>query len=204
MGIDIVGEIKKSTHQRRFIIVAVDYFTKWAEAEAVSTITTKQMKKFVHGHIICRFGVPQTLVSDNGCQFNNDDFKSWCTEMGIKNHFATVAHPQSNGQVEVTNRTLLQALKKKVDEAERTWPNLLPEILFGYNTTKKKSTGYSPFELVYGEEAVLLVEAIEPSVRRLYSDELNSIDYLKASKDLIDEKRARADLHNAFYKRRMA
>lgn len=158
------------------------------------------MKKFVQGHIICRFGVPQTLVSDNRQQFNNDDFKSWCTEMGIKNHFTTVAHPQSNDQVEVTNRTLIRALKKKVDETKKTWPYMLPEILFGYNTMKKQSTGYSPYELIYGEEAVLPVEAMEPSARRLYSNELSSIDYLKASKDMLDEKRARNDLHIHFIK----
>ena len=74
----------------------------------------------------------------------------------------------------------------------------------GYNTTKKVSTGHSPFSLVYGEEAILPVEAKEPSFRRLYSDEVNSIMYLKASRDLIDEKRETAELHNILYKRRVA
>lgn len=203
-GIDLVGPIKKSLHNKKFIVVAIDYFTKWAEAEALASITTRAMKNFIHTHIICRFGVPLTIVTDNGTQFQYEDFRSWCSSQGIKNHFATVAHPQSNGQVEVTNRTLLRALKKKADEERKKWPELLPEIMFRYNTTKKVSTGHSPFALVYGEEAILPIEAKETSFRRLYSDEVNSIMYLKASRDLIDERRETAELHNTLYKRRVA
>ena len=101
-----------------------------------------------------------SVISDNGTRFNNEDFREWCARHGIKNQFSTMAHPQSNGQVEVTNRTLLYALKKKVDENEKKWPELIPEILFGYNTTKKTATVFSPFELAYGCEAVLPVEII--------------------------------------------
>ena len=65
-GIDLVGPFKKSINQKTFIVVAIDYFTKWAEAEALSTITTRTIKKFVFSRIICRFGVPMSIVSDNG------------------------------------------------------------------------------------------------------------------------------------------
>ena len=98
----------------------------------------------------------------------------------------------------------MYALKKKVEENEKKWPELILKILFGYNTTKKVSTGYSPFELSHVCEAVLPVEVTEPSYRRLYSDEVNATAFLKASLDLVDEKRAKADVHNMLYKRRVA
>ena len=122
----------------------------------------------------------------------------------MKNHYASVAHPQSNGQVEVTNRTLVRALKKKVDDSSKKWPELILEILFGYNTTKKTATGFSLFELAYGCEAVLPVEIVEPSHRRLHHDPPLNILFLKAALDTIDEKQAKADVRNILYKRRIA
>ena len=116
-GFDILGPLPIGKGQCKFIIVAVDYFTKWAEAEPLATITEKKIRNFVWRAIICRFGIPRALVSDNGKQFNNTKFRDFCAELGIKNYYSSPVHPQSNGQAEVTIRTLKSCLE---DQAGRS------------------------------------------------------------------------------------
>ena len=106
-GIDIVGPFLKAPGRIKFLVVAIDYFTKWVEAEPVATITGQKMLQFVWRNIVCRFGIPGILISDNGKQFASNPFREWCEELKIKQNFTSVAHPQANGQTEVTNRTIL-------------------------------------------------------------------------------------------------
>ena len=102
----------------KFLVVGIDYFTKWVEAEALATITEKNIRSFVWRNIICRYGIPRVLVSDNGKQFDNSAFRDFCSELGIKNHYSSPAHPQANGQVEVTNRSLLKIIKTRLEGAK--------------------------------------------------------------------------------------
>ena len=115
--------------QLKFLIVGIDYFTKWVEAEALGTIMEKNIKSFILKSIICRFGIPRVLVSDNGKQFDNDSFQDFCSQLGIRNHYSSPAYPQANGQVEVTNRSLLKILKTQLEGAKGIWPEELPSIL---------------------------------------------------------------------------
>ena len=121
--------------QCKFAIVGVDYFTKWAEAEPLPTITEKKVRNFVWRSIICRFGIPKALVSDNGKQFDNLKFKNFCAELRIKNYYSSLTHPQSNGQVKVTIRTLNVALKTQLENLKGKWVEYLPEVLWAYRTT---------------------------------------------------------------------
>ena len=88
-GLDILGPLPIGRGQCKFIIVAVDYFTKWAEAEPLATITKQKIRNFVWRSIICRFGIPRALVSNNGKQFDNVKFKDFCAELGIKNYYSS-------------------------------------------------------------------------------------------------------------------
>ena len=92
-GLDILGPLPLGKGQCKFIIVAVDYFTKWAEAEPLATITEQKIRNFVWRDIICRFGIPRALVSDNGKQFDNAKFRDFYVELGIKNYYSFPAHP---------------------------------------------------------------------------------------------------------------
>nr|GEX93112.1 reverse transcriptase domain-containing protein [Tanacetum cinerariifolium] len=103
------GEVK-------FLIVVMDYFTKWIEAKAVATITDGQVKKFVWDNIVCRFGIPGEIISDNGKQFADNPFKDWRDKLNITHHFASVKHPQSNGLVEIANRSLGEGIKARIGE----------------------------------------------------------------------------------------
>ena len=109
--------------------MTVDYFTKWAEAEPLATITEKKIRNFVWRAIICRFGIPRALVSDNGKQFDNAKFRDFYVELEIKNYYSSPAHPQSNGQAEVTIKTLKAALKTKLEDLKGKWVEYLPEVM---------------------------------------------------------------------------
>ncbi|KAK9951503.1 hypothetical protein M0R45_006941 [Rubus argutus] len=95
-----------------------DYSTKWTEAKALKSITSQQIQTFIWDNIICRFGIPQVIVTDNGRQFDSSSFRKFCQEKGITLSFASVAHPQTNGQVEAVNKILKRTMRTKLGEKE--------------------------------------------------------------------------------------
>ena len=92
-GLDIMGPFPTAVRQLKFLVVGIDYFTKWVEAEALATITEKNVRSFIWRCIICRFGIPRVFILDNGRQFDNDPFRDFCSQLGIKNHYSSPAHP---------------------------------------------------------------------------------------------------------------
>ena len=134
--------------------MAVDYFTKWAEAEALANIQDIDVKKFAWKNIVTRFGVLNSLVSNNGLQFDSKAFWAFCSDLGIKNKYSTPVYPQSNGQAEAVNKTILNGLKRRLDGAKGRWVEELPNVLWAYRTTPRRSAGETPFSLTYGVKAV--------------------------------------------------
>ena len=116
--IDIINPLPLGKSRVKFLLVAIDYFIKWVEAEALATITEARIQNFVWKNIICRFGIPLTIISDNGRQFDSQGFRNFCSGLGIKNQYSSPRHPQVNGQTEVTNQTLVRIIKTKLDEAK--------------------------------------------------------------------------------------
>ena len=98
-----MGPFLTTVRQLKFLVVGIDYFTKWVEAEALATIMEKNVRRFVWRNIICKYGIPRILVSNNGKQFDNESFKDFRSQLGIKNHYSSLTHPLANRQVEVTN-----------------------------------------------------------------------------------------------------
>jgi transposase InsO family protein len=142
----------------KHILVAVDKFTKWIEVRAVSTVTSKEAVKFIED-ITHRFGVPNRIATDRGKAFIGSDFWDFCQDSLIDIYYSSVAHPRCNGQVERANGMVLQAIKDRIfDDASQyttRWLAELPHIIWGLRTQVSSVTGYSPFFLVYGSEAVL-------------------------------------------------
>ena len=126
---DIVGPLPAAAAQKKFLLVATDYFSKWVEVEAYVNIKDKDVMKFIWKNIICRFRIPQAIIADNGPQFDSIAFRNFCSELRIQNLYSTPRYPQSNGQVEATNKTLLSALKKRLDQAKGKWVEELPSVL---------------------------------------------------------------------------
>jgi IS30 family transposase len=109
---DIVGPLPTAQGNFKFIVVVVEYFTKWIKARPLATITSVSIRKFFWQQIICRFVMPKELTVDNGKQFDCQDFREYSRSIGTKLRFASVYHPQSNGAVERTNRQIFSAIKK--------------------------------------------------------------------------------------------
>ena len=131
----------------------------------MAQITAHKVQHFVWKNIVCRFGVPRRLISDNGTQFASQQLRNLCAEVGIKQVFASVEHPQTNGQVELANRVLLRGLKRRLEKVKGAWAEEVPRIVWAYHTTPQSSTMETPFSLVYGSDAIIPVEIHESSPR---------------------------------------
>ena len=200
-GIDIAGPFPAAPSGHKYIILAIDYFTKWIEAEPTTSITGRKMIKFVWNNIMARYGTPRVLISDNGLQLAEEPFKGWCAARHIKQQFTSVAHPQANGQTEVSNRTIIGGLKRRLGETARGgWTDELPTVLWSYRTTPRTPTGETPFSLTYGTEAVLPAELEVGTIRTTYFNEENNAEELRHNLDLLEEKREIAALRQAAYK----
>ena len=114
-GIDIVEPLPIAPAQKKLLLVATDYFSKWIEAEAFSSIKDKDVTQFIWKNIVCWFGYPRSIVSDNEPQFDSRVYRNLCQKLNIKNLYSTPRYPQSNGMAEASNKTLLIALKKKLN-----------------------------------------------------------------------------------------
>nr|GEY49819.1 hypothetical protein [Tanacetum cinerariifolium] len=123
------------------------------EAKPVGSITGAQVKKFVWDNIVCRFGLPGEVISDNGKQFRDNPFKQWCEKLNIRQCFASVKHPQPNGLVERANRSLGKGIKARLGEKNKNWVEEVSHVLWAHRTMIKSSNGETPFSLTYGTEA---------------------------------------------------
>jgi hypothetical protein len=206
-GMDVIGEITpKSSGGHRFILVAIDYFTKWVEAVSLASVTQKQVARFLKHHIICRHGMPEALITDNAKNLNGRDITKLCAEFGINHRNSTIYRPQMNGAVEAANKNIKRIIRKMTD-TNRNWDEKLPYALMAYRTSIRSSTGATPYSLVYGHEAVLPAEIEIPTLRVLMETELEDAEWVKSRYDqlcLLDEKRLAAIYHSRCYQNRIS
>ncbi|GJX70107.1 reverse transcriptase domain-containing protein [Tanacetum coccineum] len=196
-GIDIAGPFLKGPGKVKFLIVAMDYFTKWIEVNPVAAITGNLIKKFVWDNIVCRFGLPGEIISDNGKQFRDNPFKDWCEKLNIRQRFAFVKHPQANGLVERANRSLGEGVKARLDKGSKDWIEEIPHVLWAHRTMIKLSNGDTPFSLTYGTEVVIPAEIDMPTLRTAEVDMVQNDEALKLNLDLLEEKREQAAIREA-------
>ncbi|KAJ9691124.1 hypothetical protein PVL29_013344 [Vitis rotundifolia] len=205
-GIDIIGKISpKSSSGHEFILVAIDYFTKWVEAASYARLTSSGVASFIRSHIICRYGVPHELISDRGVHFRAE-VDTLVQRYGIRHHRSSAYRPQTNGAVEAANKNVKRILWRMV-ETSRDWSKKLPFALWAYRTSFRTSTGATPYSLVYGMEAVLPVEIEMGSLRVALEQQIPEADWAQARFDqlnLLDERRLRAADHVRAYQRKMA
>ena len=184
--------------------MAVDYFTKWAEAKALANIRDVDVKKFIWKNLITRFEVSNSLIFDNGLQFDSRTFHEFCSNLSIKNKYFTPVYPQSNGQAEAVNKTILNRLKKRLDGAKGRWAEELPNVLWAYRTTPRRSIEETSFSLTYGAEVVI------PAEINLCSAQVDGFDcaqnnlMMAERLDLLDECREVAAIRLAEYQQSLA
>jgi transposase InsO family protein len=184
------------------LLVAIDKFSKWVEVRPITNLRAEQAVTFFT-NIIYRFGVPNSIITDNGSQFTGRKFLEFYDKLHIRVDWAAVAHPQTNGQVERANGMILQGLKPRIfdrlNKFGRKWLQELPTVVWSLRTTPSKATRFTPFFLVYGAEAILPTD-LEYGLHRVrsYVEGTNQ----RAREDSLDqlvEARTVALMHSARY-----
>ena len=165
IGIDIKGLLLLTTKGNRYLVVAMDYFTKWPEARAIPNAKAETVAAFIFEEIICRHGVPKEILSDRGTHFNNALIDELCRRYQTKHRLTSSYRPQTNGMVERFNRTIGESLAKLVmdKDEEKEWDDYVNAILLAYRTRKHETTGFTPFYLINGRQARLPVELMVDS-----------------------------------------
>ena len=153
---DIIGQINPaSSRGHHYILVATDYFTKWVEAAPYKKISSVDVISFVKEHIVHRFGIPETITTDQGSVFTSDEFQAFADDMGIKLINSSPYYAQANGQAEAANKSVIKLIKRKINEHPRKWHTHLMDALWAYRVSRHGSSQVSPYQLVYGHEVVL-------------------------------------------------
>ena len=191
IGIDFVGPLPRTRKGNRYIIVAMDYLTKWPEAKAVKEASAEKTTEFIYQEIICRHGCPKVILTDQGTHFKNKLVEKLCGKFEIKHKLSSPYHPQTNGLVERFNRTLCESLAK-VSEKESQWDEHIHEVLFGYRTNKQSTTKMTPFYLTYGREARLPVDEEDGNEEDTQLNEEENLLQRKFNLLEMEEKREKA------------
>jgi hypothetical protein len=187
-GLDFIGKIHPpSTKGHCFVIVATDYFTKWTEAIPLKNMTHKEIIGFITEHIIHRFGIPQTLTTDQGTSFVAKEVCDFVNSYGIKLLNSSPYYAKANGQAESSNKTLVKLIKKKIEDNPKRWHVVLSEALWAHRISRHGATKVTPFELVYAQEAVLPVEVNLGAYRLAKQNDLIVDTYYALMMDNIDE-----------------
>jgi hypothetical protein len=141
-----------------YILVIVDYVSKWVEALPCRTADAMHSKKMFHEVIFPRYGVPRIVSSDGGSHFIDRTFWKALSEVGVDHWIATPYHPQTSGQAETSNKQIKNTLQKTVDQMGKSWRSKLSEAPWAYRMAYKMQIDMTPYQLVYGKTCHLRVE----------------------------------------------
>ena len=164
---DVIGPvIPKASNGHEYILVAIDYFTKWVEAASYKSVTQVVVAQFLKHNIIYCYGIPRELITDNGTNLNGKMIEQLYQQFKIEHKNSIPYRPQMNGAMEVANKNIKKIMVKMID-TYKDWHAYLPFALFVYRTSVHTSTGATPYSLLYGMEVVLPAKVDISSLRNL-------------------------------------
>lgn len=180
IAIDVAGPFPVSEDGNRYIIVVQDYFTKWPEVFATPNQEAHTVAKKLVQEVVCRYGVPMEIHSDQGRNFESGLFQEMCSLLGMHKTRTTPAHPQSDGMVERFNQTLENHLAKVVDDHQKDWDQYIPLFLMSYRSALHDSTGFTPAKVNFGREMRLPIDAITgtpPDGPKIVTEYVSDLQY---------------------------
>ncbi|MCO5609031.1 hypothetical protein L7F22_063252 [Adiantum nelumboides] len=169
-----MGPLPRTANGKLYILVAIDYMTRWIEAQSVTKVNEKTVSKFFYTHICCRFGTPLEIVSDNGPGFRKGLLTEVCEKLKISHRHSTPYYPQSNGLLKKANGIIASIIRKMVESKPKRWDNFLNGAIWAYRTTYRDATQFTPFNLVYGQEALQPIELNIPTIKLTGRQEQNN------------------------------
>ena len=194
-GIDFMGPFPPSVWNL-YILLAVDYVSKWVEAAACSKNDANTVVGFLQKNILSRFGAPRTIISDGGSHFTNKVFDRLMSRYGIKHIMSLAYHPQTNRQAEISNREIKKILEKPVSFSIRDWSLKLDDALWAYRTAYKTLIGMSPYRIVYAKPCHLPLEFEYKAMRAI--KKLN-FDFKAAKEERLLQLNELEELRNEAY-----
>nr|GEZ25158.1 reverse transcriptase domain-containing protein [Tanacetum cinerariifolium] len=200
-GIDFMGQFL-SSRGNKYILVAVDYLSKWVKAKALPTNDARVVCKFLKS-LFARFGSPRAIISDRGTHFCNDQFAKVMLKYRVTHRLSTVYHPQTSRQVEVSNRGLKRILKRTIGENQASWSDKLDDALWVFRTAYKTPIGCTPYKLVYGKACRLPIELEHKAywaLKQANFDLTIAGDHQKVQLNELDEIRDHAYENTFIYK----
>ncbi|GLT99841.1 hypothetical protein SLE2022_172540 [Rubroshorea leprosula] len=203
-GVDLLGPFIKGKGGCTFLVVAVDYFTKWIEAKPLSTTTERKIEEFLFNSILCSSAYLSELSPTMGHSFRAAALRSFCNDYRIELVLTSVYTPQSNGQAESANKIVLRGLKTRVLAAHSNWVDELNKVLWSCCTTPSSATGETSFSLAYGAEAIIPVEVGLSSDRSDRHDDRNNEQLLRENLDFVEEIREMSRIRNMAHQSRVA
>ena len=201
-----MGLLPKSSLGHPYILAAIDYFSKWAEAVPLREVKKEHVVNFIRTHLIYRYGVPRFIVTDNGKQFYNSLVDRLCVKFDFRQYKSSMYNAPANGLAEAFNKTLCNLLRKVVSKTKKDWHDRVPEALWAYRTTYRTPTQSTPYALVYGVEAVLPLEKQIPSLRMTIQEGLTEEENARLrleELEALDEKRLQAQQQLECYQARL-
>ncbi|GJV50681.1 reverse transcriptase domain-containing protein [Tanacetum coccineum] len=197
-GIDFMGPFP-SSRGNKYILVAVDYLSKWVEAKALPTNDARVVCKFLKS-LFARFGAPRAIISDRGTHFCNDQFAKVMQKYGVTHRLSTAYHPQTSGQVEVSNRGLKRILERTIGENRASWSDKLDDALWAFRTAYKTPIGCTPYKLVYCHLPIELEHKAYWALKQANFDPVITGDHRKVQLNELNELRDHAYENSLIYK----